>query len=277
MAERNHRMFAKNIIDSDKFLDMGAGARLLYYDLIMRADDDGFVGAPKRIMRETGASLDDMNVLISKSYVLPFDSGVVVIKHWRIHNSIKKDRYKKTEFTDERSMLELNEKNEYEFDDSSNLLPDGTEVEPEWNQIGTKTEPVSKEKIREEKIREEKESKEKKNKEKEERLNRLLEEYHRICVSLPSVRKVEGTRKAHTFKRMDSFSDDDFLACFEKAEASDFLSGRKTNWRASWDWFMANDENILRVLEGNYDNQKKRSGGMGGYEEAIDGKFQWVD
>lgn len=258
MAERNHRMFAKNIIDSDKFLDMGAGARLLYYDLIMRADDDGFVGAPKRIMRETGASLDDMNVLISKSYVLPFDSGVVVIKHWRIHNIIKKDRYKKTEFTDERSMLELNEKNEYEFDDSSNLLPDGTNVEPEWNQIGTEMEPVSKEKIREEKIREVKESKEKKNKEKEERLNRLLEEYHRICTSLPSVRKVEGTRKAHTFKRMDSFSDDNFLACFEKAEASDFLSGRKTNWRASWDWFMANDENILRVLEGNYDNQKKK-------------------
>ena len=258
MAERNHRMFAKNIIDSDKFLDMGAGARLLYYDLIMRADDDGFVGAPKRIMRETGASLDDMNVLISKSYVLPFDSGVVVIKHWRIHNIIKKDRYKKTEFTDERSMLGLNEKNEYEFDDSSNLTKE--EMEEILNEI-----------------REEKESKEKKNKEKEERLNRLLEEYHRICVSLPSVRKVEGTRKAHTFKRMDSFSDDDFLACFEKAEASDFLSGRKTNWRASWDWFMANDENILRVLEGNYDNQKKRSGGMGGYEEAIDGKFQWVD
>lgn len=121
------------------------------------------------------------------------------------------------------------------------------------------------------------ENKEKKNKEKEERLNRLLKEYHRICVSLPSVRKVEGTRKAHTFKRMDSFSDDDFLACFEKAEASDFLSGRKENWRASWDWFMTNDENILKVLEGNYDNPKKKSGGLGGYEEAIDGKFQWVD
>ena len=121
------------------------------------------------------------------------------------------------------------------------------------------------------------ENKEKKNKEKEERLNRLLEEYHRICTSLPSVRKVEGTRKAHTFKRMDSFSDDDFLACFEKAEASDFLSGRKENWRASWDWFMTNDENILKVLEGNYDNPKKKSGGFGGYEDAIDGKFQWVD
>ena len=277
MAERNHRMFAKNIIDSDKFLDMGAGSRLLYYDLIMRADDDGFVGAPKRIMRETGASLDDMNVLISKSYVLPFDSGVVVIKHWRIHNIIRKDRYKETEYTDERSMLGLNEKNEYEFDDSQSFLPDGTDVAPEWQPDDNQTVALSKEKISKEKISKVKESNKKKNKEKEERLNRLLEEYHRICVSLPSVRKVEGTRKAHTFKRMDSFSDDDFLACFEKAEASDFLSGRKENWRASWDWFMTNDENILKVLEGNYDNQKKKSGGLGGYEEAIDRKFQWVD
>ena len=88
-------MFAKTIIDSDAFIDMPISARLLYYDLSMRADDDGFVNAPKKIMKFVGASNDDMNILIARKFVISFDNGVVVIKHWRIHNYIQKDRYKK--------------------------------------------------------------------------------------------------------------------------------------------------------------------------------------
>ena len=91
MAER--RMFAKTIIDSDAFLDMPISARLLYYDLSMRADDDGFVNSPKKIMRIVGASEDDLKVLITKKFIIPFDSGIVVIKHWKIHNYIAKDNY----------------------------------------------------------------------------------------------------------------------------------------------------------------------------------------
>ena len=92
MAER--RMFAKSIIDSDAFLDMPMSARLLYYDLSMRADDDGFVNSPKKIMKIVGASVDDMNILIARKFILDFESGVIVIKHWRIHNYIRIDRYK---------------------------------------------------------------------------------------------------------------------------------------------------------------------------------------
>ena len=91
MAER--RMFAKTIIDSDAFLDMPMSARLLYYDLGMRADDDGFINSPKKIMRMIGASNDDVNILIARKFVIPFDSGVVVIKHWRINNYLRNDRY----------------------------------------------------------------------------------------------------------------------------------------------------------------------------------------
>ena len=91
MAER--RMFAKTIIDSDAFLDMPMSARLLYYDLAMRADDDGFINSPKKIMRFVGASMDDLNILAIRKFIIPFDNGVVVIKHWRIHNYIRKDRY----------------------------------------------------------------------------------------------------------------------------------------------------------------------------------------
>ena len=121
MAER--RMFAKTIIDSDMFIDMPMSARLLYYDLAMRADDDGFVNSPKKIMRFVGASMDDMNVLIAKQFIIPFESGVVVIKHWKIHNYIQKDRYKATSYQAEKESLTLKNGTYYTDDlpDVSNL------------------------------------------------------------------------------------------------------------------------------------------------------------
>lgn len=111
MAER--RMFAKTIIDSDAFLDMPMSARLLYYDLAMRADDDGFINSPKKIMRFVGASIDDLNILAIRKFIIPFDNGVVVIKHWRIHNYIRKDTYKETAYTSEKSLLEEDRNHAY--------------------------------------------------------------------------------------------------------------------------------------------------------------------
>ena len=124
MAER--RMFAKTIIDSDMFIDMPMSARLLYYDLAMRADDDGFVNSPKKIMRFVGASMDDMNVLIAKQFIIPFESGVVVIKHWKIHNYIQKDRYKATSYQAEKESLTL-KNGTYFIDD----LPDVSNLDTE--------------------------------------------------------------------------------------------------------------------------------------------------
>lgn len=106
-------MFAKTIIDSDEFLDMPLSAQALYFHLSMRADDDGFVNSPKRIQRMIGASEDDMKLLLAKSFILLFDTGIIVIKHWRINNYIQNDRYKPTMYTDERSMLTLKDNNEY--------------------------------------------------------------------------------------------------------------------------------------------------------------------
>lgn len=114
MAER--RMFAKTIIDSDLFIDMPTSTRLLYYDLNMRADDDGFVDSPKKIIRMTGASVDDLKMLILKNFLIPFESGVVVIRHWKIHNYIQKDRYKETLHIDEKTMLSTKENKEYVLD-----------------------------------------------------------------------------------------------------------------------------------------------------------------
>lgn len=111
MAEK--RMFAKSIIDSDIFIDMPTSARLLYYDLSMRADDDGFVNSPKKIIRMTGSSDDDLKILILKNFIIPFETGVVVIKHWRIHNYIRKDTYKETVYRKEKSMLAISKNKTY--------------------------------------------------------------------------------------------------------------------------------------------------------------------
>ena len=105
MAER--RMFAKTIIDSDAFLDMPLSTQSLYFHLAMRADDDGFINNPKKIQRMVGCCDDDLKLLIVKNFIIPFDSGVVVIKHWRIHNYIQGDRYKATVYQEEKSMLQV--------------------------------------------------------------------------------------------------------------------------------------------------------------------------
>lgn len=111
MAER--RMFAKTIIDSDSFLDMPLSSQALYFHLSMRADDEGFVNNPKKIARMIGASDDDFKVIVAKNFVIPFESGIVVIKHWRIHNYIQKDRFKETVYKEERSELELKDNGAY--------------------------------------------------------------------------------------------------------------------------------------------------------------------
>ena len=123
MAER--RMFAKSIIDSDAFLEMPISARLLYYDLAMRADDDGFVNSPKKIMKIVGATLDDMNILIARKFVLNFDSEIIVIKHWRIHNYIRNDRYKETNYLEEKALLKLDQNKAYTFNDTGVGIPNG--------------------------------------------------------------------------------------------------------------------------------------------------------
>jgi hypothetical protein len=111
MAER--RMFAKTIIDSDAFLEMPVTSQLLYFHLSMRADDDGFVNKPKSLMRMVGCKDDDLKLLFVKKFLIPFESGVVVIKHWKIHNYIRKDTYTETKYKEEKSTLELDENSAY--------------------------------------------------------------------------------------------------------------------------------------------------------------------
>ena len=117
-------MFAKTIIDSDAFLDMPLSAQALYFHLSMRADDDGFINNPRKIQRMTGAGDDDFKLLLAKHFLLIFESGVVVIKHWRIHNYIRNDRYKPTVYQSEMSMLSEKENKSYTLG-----IPNGDQME----------------------------------------------------------------------------------------------------------------------------------------------------
>ena len=106
-------MFSPQIVDSDAFLDMSPSAQNLYFHLGMRADDDGFVGNPKKILRVVGGNDDDLKILLAKRFLLSFESGVVVIKHWLIHNLIRADLYKETTYKNEKFKLGLNENGAY--------------------------------------------------------------------------------------------------------------------------------------------------------------------
>lgn len=103
-------MFSLKVVDTDAFLDMPMSSQLLYFHLAMRGDDDGFVANPKKIARMLGAAEDDYRVLITKRFVIPFESGICVIKHWRIHNYLQNDRYNETQYIREKEKLLVDEK-----------------------------------------------------------------------------------------------------------------------------------------------------------------------
>lgn len=143
------RMFSKTIIDSDAFLDMPFSAQALYVHLSMNADDDGFINSPKMIQRQIGASADDLATLIEKRFLLAFDSGVVVVKHWWINNTIRTDRRHDTVYGEELSQLIVKDNNAYTLKDGKNANEMTTKCQPNDNQMSTKeqqkhAEPVGK-------------------------------------------------------------------------------------------------------------------------------------
>lgn len=135
MAER--RMFAKKIVDSDAFLDMPLSAQCLYFHLNMQADDDGFLNNPRKIQRMIGASDDDLRLLVTKRFLLAFENGVVVIKHWRMNNLLRKDRYTATHYQDEMSTLLLKEDGSYtENTEVPTLSESGNQMATSWQPVG---------------------------------------------------------------------------------------------------------------------------------------------
>ena len=121
MAER--RMYTKKITDADAFIEMPSAAQALYFHLNQGADDDGFNNQIQMAMLKAHASADDLKILLAKNFIIRFESGVIVIKHWRMHNTIRKDRYTPTNYQDELEQLGIKENGSYTLG-----LPSGCQV-----------------------------------------------------------------------------------------------------------------------------------------------------
>ena len=120
----NKRMFSLAVVDTDTFLEMPTSAQALYFHLCLRADDDGFVGSAKRICRTVGANEDDLKLLIAKRFILIFEDGVIVIKHWRMHNTLSKGRYTETRFLEYKAQLRLKDNNAYTISGKGHEIDD---------------------------------------------------------------------------------------------------------------------------------------------------------
>ena len=127
MAQR--RMFSRKITETDRFLEMPLSSQALYFHLNMGADDEGFIDKAKTIQRTIGASDDDMKLLIAKGFLIPFDSGVVVIRHWRIHNYIRSDRFQSTLYQSEKAQLEFGKSKTADLKPLENVIPNGYQMD----------------------------------------------------------------------------------------------------------------------------------------------------
>lgn len=256
----NKRMFTKQIIDSDAFLDMPLSSQCLYFHLNMRADDDGFINNPKKIQRMIGASDDDLKILIAKRFVLTFQNGVIVIKHWRMHNTIRGDRYTPTQYQEELKSLVLKENNSYSDQELNQELPSGKVIDTEWSQSVAKRLPDGCQSGTADKGLdigididldiEKRESKQEPHID----YKMVVDNFHFLCPRLPKVKKLDDNRRK-TIKAWGNIQE--ILDTFTKAGKSDFLSGdNNRNWRATFDWIIK-PGNRLKILEGAYDNRGK--------------------
>jgi len=271
MAER--RMFAKTIIDSDSFLDMPLSAQALYMHLSMRADDDGFVNNPKRIQRMIGASEDDLRLLHAKSFILSFETGVIVIKHWKINNYLRNDRYKPTVYQEEKKALGEKENGAYTLLDNIGI-PNGYQTDTQYR-LGKDSK--GKYRLGKDSIGKESTLNHLTDgmSDKSDTIQAIVDEYNSICSSFPKVTKISETRRKAIRARLKQYSRDEFTTLFEKAEASHFLKGgNNRNWCANFDWLIK-DANMAKVLDGNYDKGKASSGSA--YIDAINNRVDVVD
>ncbi len=250
MAEK--RMFTQKIIDSDAFLDMPLSTQALYFHLNMRADDDGFVNNPKRIQRTVGASEDDLKLLIAKRFLLCFENGVIVIKHWRMHNTLRKDRYNPTQYQEQFAMLEVKNNSAY-----TEKKPDADIVATTWQPLGNQ--PATQRSIDKYSIDEKREEKERE----EEKAQQIADLFNSLCPSFSKVKVLSDSMKTEIANTLAEFSESDISAAFEKAEQSSFLKGKnERKWTASFGWLIK-AENIAKVLNGNFDDNEEKGKSSG--------------
>lgn len=241
MAER--RMFAKTIIDSDAFLDMSLSTQALYFHLSMRADDDGFVNNPKKVQRMIGCGDDELKMLVAKKFIIPFDSGICVIKHWRIHNYIQTDRYKETVYQEEKSHLTLKENKAYKYLDTM-CIHDVSKVETQDRlEIGKDRLEIGKDNIELDNICSNK-------------LQPIIDRWNELGLQKLISIKTGTTRYKLLNARIKEYGEEKVIQAIENINNSTFLKGQNSkSWTITFDWLIK-PNNFLKVLEGNYEDKK---------------------
>ena len=257
MAER--RLLSKNVIYQDQLAELPHTAQVLYLYLNLEADDDGFVANPKMAICMARADKSYFQQLLDKGYLLAFDSGVVVITHWHIHNQIRKDRYKPTRFSKERKMLEISDSGCYilaKNQSDTTGIPTPTLCEPQ--------DKISKNKLNKDKISEDKiddapqpavSSSSYTDYE-----NLILSLYQASCPSLPQYHYLsEDIRKNIAELEEAGFDEAALKKAFRIAENTDYLKGGgRDGWRASLPWLCKKD-NMEKVINGFYQAYQPRS------------------
>ena len=249
MAEK--RMFTQKIIDSDAFLDMPLSAQALYFHLNMRADDDGFVNNPKRVTKLVSASEDDLKILLIKRFIIGFSSGVIVIKHWRMHNTLKSDRYHPTDYQEEFAQLGIKPNKAYT---ENPALPDSP-VEPEWNQNGTMMEPEIREDLGLDKSREDITLSDESVCRPQD-VRQVVEAWNSLGIQ--TIKKIPPatTKTGQMLRaRIKEYGIGSVLEAIEMVRESSFLMGNnKKGWRITLDWF-SRPNNFPKVVNGNYQDK----------------------
>ena len=261
MAER--RMFAKTIIDSDMFLDMSLSTQALYFHLSMRADDDGFVNNPKKIQRMIGCGDDELKMLVAKKFIIPFESGICVIKHWRIHNYIRTDRYKETPYQEEKSQLILKDNNSYTLSNEVTTvgIPSGipggvqhehqceTQVRLGKDRLGKDNNTISKDIVSSTKVQ------------------HIIDSWNSLGLQKLVAINPNTNRYRLLNARIKEYGLDKVLEAIENIRYSRFLKGQNNkNWTITFDWLIK-PNNFTKVLEGNY--RDKGDSNNGGIEQNI--------
>ena len=254
MAER--RMFSSKVVCSDAFIYMPFSAQALYVQLVMEADDDGFTNKAKRIQRSIEATDADLDLLLQKRFILGFNNGVVVIKHWRMNNQIRKDRYTPTQYQDEFNSLVIKDDGAYTEREKEEAVDT---LATTWQPLGNRL--ASQDRLGKDSIGKYREDKGENTASGEAEApipyQQIVDLYNTICKSFPSVRSLSEARKKAIKARLKVYAFEDFQTVFENAEASSFLKGKNDrNWSANFDWLIK-DANIAKVLEGNYADKPK--------------------
>lgn len=286
------------IVDTDAFLDMPLSTQCLYFHLNMRADDDGFIGNPKRIEKIIGANDDDLKLLIAKRFVILFDDGVIVIKHWRMHNTLSRDRYIETSYTDEKKKLLLKDNGSYSLTNGNSI--DDTKLIERSNRQTQKRRKIDERKTHSDKdIGLDKDLDKdleldlytELDKDKEKDINdlivskdtirqtdvqRIIDEWNTLEeFGINPVKRMTSKREQAVKARIRQNHMDDILEAIENIRHSSFLQGQNKNgWMVTFDWFLK-PGNFAKVFEGQYAD--KSTNRPCSYMEKIQNRVSEVD